>query len=138
MTGNGTCILYTAQAVAKFTQSFYNHAVSKFCLFFTITKAQILAIQCIVRILTRRRGEEIEEGVILNSFCNSSNRSSRLMLLLLLNCLYSDILALFPINDATLKSNTYHIKRSSFPSKLDWPIIQTGIHFKTGMGNYCG
>ena len=99
---------------------------------------EIFVMQCIVRILTRRRGEEIEEGVILNSFCNSSNRSSRLMLLLLLNCLYSDILALFPINDATLKSNTYKIKRSRFPSKLDWPIIQTGIHSKTGMGNYCG
>jgi len=95
-------------------------------------------MQCIVRILTRRRGEEIEEGVILNSFCNSSNRSSRLMLLLLLNCLYSDILALFPINDATLKSNTHNIKRPRFTSKEDWPITQTGIHFKTGMCNYCG
>jgi hypothetical protein len=27
LTGNGTCILYIAQAVAKVTQSFYNHAL---------------------------------------------------------------------------------------------------------------
>ena len=53
-------------------------------------------------LITDWRTEEIEKGIILNCFGHGTHRSSRFMLLILLNSFYCNILALLPIDHAAL------------------------------------
>lgn len=51
--------------------------------------------------LTGRRGEEVEEGIILDSLGDSTDHTTVLMLLFLLQCLQRNVFALIPVDGAT-------------------------------------